>query len=90
VHKVLFVSHQSHLLVDVGQRPGLTSGGCKRYMCVEVSGRASVTATYVWESKQIKNLYLRIVAPCNLFIEFIHEMRCATRLPIERTRKRLL
>jgi len=32
---------------------------------------------------------MRIVAPCNLFIEFIHEVRSATRLPIERTRKSL-
>jgi len=38
----------------------------------------------VWEFKQIKDLYPRIVAPCNLFIEFIHEMRSATRLPIEK------
>jgi len=29
----------------------------------------------VWEFKQIKDLYLRIVAPRNLFIEFIHEVR---------------
>jgi len=42
------------------------------------------------EFKQIKDLYLRIVAPCNLFIEFIHEVRSATWLPIERTRKSLL
>jgi len=34
---------------------------------------------------QTKDLYLRIVAPRNLFIEFIHEVRSATRLPIERT-----
>jgi len=34
----------------------------------------------VWEFKQIKDLYLRIVAPCYLFIEFIHEVRSATRL----------
>ena len=40
---------------------------------------------HVWEFKQIKYLYLRIVAPRNLFIKFIHEMRSATRLPIERT-----
>jgi len=39
----------------------------------------------VWEFKQIKDLYLRIVAPCNLFIEFIHEVRSSTRLPIGRT-----
>jgi len=32
-----------------------------------------------------KDLYLRIVAPRNLFIEFVHEVRSATRLPIERT-----
>ena len=30
---------------------------------------------------------MRIVAPRNLFIEFIHEVRSATRLPIERTQK---
>jgi len=36
------------------------------------------------------NLYLRIVAPRNLFIEFIREVRSATRLPIERTWKSLL
>ena len=28
-----------------------------------------------------KDLYLRIVAPRNLFIEFVHEVRSATRLP---------
>ena len=28
---------------------------------------------------------MRIVAPRNLFIEFMHEVRRATRLPIERT-----
>jgi len=38
----------------------------------------------------MSDLYLRIVAPCNLFIEFIHQVRSATRLPIERTRKSLL
>jgi len=42
------------------------------------------------EFKQIKDLYLRIVAPRNLFIEFIHEVGSATRLPIERTRKSLV
>jgi len=41
----------------------------------------------VWEFKQIKDFYLRIVAPRNLFIEFMHEVRSATRLPIERTQK---
>jgi len=41
----------------------------------------------VWEFKQIKDLYLRIVVPRNLFIEFIQEVRSATRLPIERTWK---
>jgi len=41
----------------------------------------------VWEFKQIKDVYLRIVASRNLFIEFIHEVRSATRLPIERTQK---
>jgi len=35
--------------------------------------------------QKIKDLYLRIVAPRNLFIEFMHEVRSATRLPIERT-----
>jgi len=44
----------------------------------------------MWEFKQTKDLYLRIVAPCNLCIEFIHEVRGATRLPIERMRKSLL
>jgi len=39
--------------------------------------------------QKMKNLYLRIIAPRNLFIEFIHEVRSATRLPIERTRKSL-
>ena len=43
----------------------------------------------MWEFKQIKDLYLRIVAPHKLFIEFIHEVRSATRLPIERTWKSL-
>jgi len=37
----------------------------------------------VREFKQIKDLYLRIVAPRNLFMEFMHEVRSATRLPIE-------
>jgi len=41
----------------------------------------------VWELKQIKDLYLRIVAPRNLFIEFIYEVQTAKRLPIERTQK---
>jgi len=31
--------------------------------------------------------YLRIVALLNLFMEFVHEVRSATRLPIERTLK---
>jgi len=39
----------------------------------------------MWKFKQIKDLYLRIVAPRNLFIEFIHEVRSATRLPFDRT-----
>jgi len=39
----------------------------------------------MWEFKQIKDLYLRIVAPRNFFIEFMHEVRSATRLPIEIT-----
>jgi len=30
---------------------------------------------------------MRIIAPCNLFIEFMHEVRRATQLPIERTWK---
>ena len=37
--------------------------------------------------KEIKDLYMRIVAPRNLFIEFMHEVRSATRLPTERTQK---
>jgi len=41
----------------------------------------------VWEFKQIKDLYMRIVATPKLFIEFMHELRSATRLPIERTPK---
>jgi len=32
----------------------------------------------VWEIKQIKDLCLRIVAPGNLFIEFIHEAQSTT------------
>jgi len=43
----------------------------------------------VWEFKQIKDLYLRIVAPRNLFMEFIHEVRSATRFPVGRTWKSL-
>jgi len=39
----------------------------------------------VWEFKKIKDFYLRIVAPRNLFIEFILNVRSATLLPIERT-----
>jgi len=39
----------------------------------------------VYKFKQIKDLYLRTVAPRNLYIEFVHELRSATRLPIERT-----
>jgi len=42
---------------------------------------------YVWEFHHIKDLYLRIVAPGNLFIEFIHEVRNATRLPLRERRK---
>jgi len=41
----------------------------------------------VWEFKEIKDLYLRIAAPRNLFIEFIHKVRSASRFPIERTQK---
>jgi len=41
----------------------------------------------MWEVKQIKDLYPRVVAPRNLFTEFIHEVRSATRLPIGRTQK---
>jgi len=37
----------------------------------------------MWELKQFKDLYLRIVAPRNLFVESIHEVRSATLLPIE-------
>jgi len=44
----------------------------------------------MWEFKQIKDLYLRIVAPRNLFIKFTHEVQSVTRLPIERTQKNLL
>jgi len=39
----------------------------------------------VWEFKKINDLNLRIVAPRNLFIEFINEVQSSTRLPIERT-----
>jgi len=41
----------------------------------------------VWEFKHIKDLYTRIVAPRNLFVEFTHEVRSATGLLIERTQK---
>jgi len=41
----------------------------------------------VWEFKQIKDLYIRIVAPRNLFIGFMHEVRSVIRLPIEETQK---
>jgi len=34
----------------------------------------------------MKDLYLRIVAPRNLFIEFMHEVPSATQHLIERTR----
>jgi len=37
----------------------------------------------------MKDLYLRIVAPRSLFIEFVQEVRSTTRLPIERTWKSL-
>jgi len=37
----------------------------------------------VWEFKQIEDLYLRIVATHNLFIEFMHQVWSTTRLPIE-------
>jgi len=30
---------------------------------------------------------MRIVAPRNLFVEFIHEVQSVTRLPIERSQK---
>jgi len=39
------------------------------------------------EFKQIKDLYMKIVAHRNVFIEFIHKVRSATRLLIERTQK---
>jgi len=39
--------------------------------------------------KEIKDLYLRIAALRNLFIEFKHEVRSATRLAIERTQESL-
>jgi len=41
----------------------------------------------MWEFKQSKDLYLRIVAPRNLFNEFMHEVRSTTRLPTKRTQK---
>jgi len=42
----------------------------------------------VWEFKQtLGSFYLQIVAPRELLIEFIHEVRSATRLPIERTQR---
>ena len=34
------------------------------------------------EFKEIKDLFPRIVAPCKLFIEFIHKVRSATRSPL--------
>ena len=46
-----------------------------------------LSSWYVWGSKQIKDLYLGIAEPRNLFIEFIHEVRSATGLPIERKGK---
>jgi len=64
----------------------------KRFVCLirQLQFRFRCLSTlYVWEFKQIKDLYLRIVAPPNLLIEFIHEVRSATRLPIVRTRKSL-
>jgi len=39
----------------------------------------------VWEFKHIKDVYLRFVAPRNLFLKFIHEVRSTTLLPIKRT-----
>jgi len=33
---------------------------------------------HVWEFKQIKDLYLRIVEPRKLFVEFIHMVRSTT------------
>jgi len=41
----------------------------------------------VWEFKQIKDLDMRIAAPRHLFIEYVHEVRSAIQLPIERTQK---
>jgi len=43
----------------------------------------------VWEFKQIKDLYLRILAPRDLFIEFMHEVRSVTQLPLRECRKSL-
>jgi len=43
----------------------------------------------VWEFKQIKDLYLRIVAPRILFIEFIHEVRSMTDSPLRERGKSL-
>jgi len=41
----------------------------------------------MWEFKQIKDLYVNIVTPHNLFIEFIHKVRSTTRLPVENALK---
>jgi len=45
----------------------------------------------MWVFKHIKRIffyqYLRTVASRNLFVEFIHEVQNATRLPIERMQK---
>jgi len=49
-----------------------------------------LSSYYVWEFKQIEDLYLRIAALFNLFIGFIHKVRSVTRIPNKRMRKSLL
>jgi len=43
----------------------------------------------VWQFKQIKDIFLRVAAPHNLFIEFIHEVRSATGSPLRERGKSL-
>jgi len=42
---------------------------------------------FMWEFKQMKDLYLKMVAPRNLFLEFVHKVQSATRLPTEITQE---
>jgi len=43
----------------------------------------------VWEFKQVKDIYMRIVAPRNLFIEFMHKLLAQPNSPLRECGKSL-